>query len=543
MPLRLRRSNFVDGKRIVANCAVMAISNVTLRLAAGSVLLMLVTGRFVLTGILHVLEWLLSLASAQRTITHGSARWASWWELWRSGSLGNAGLIVGKTWGRFVRFNRDGFVLLFAPTRTGKGYSVVIPNLLTYQGSVIVIDIKGENQAVTARARAAKGQVWTLNVLDPDASDALNPLDMIQVGTWHEADDAKQLADLLIIPTHDGEHWDEKARALLSALLLYVCHKYRDTPELRTLAQVRALAAQDWPGLEATLIDALTLPSISLREEATSLLAMEKSDELKSIKSTTDKATAIWSIDKPAGMVSLRSDFSFEQLNRQVGTVYVMVPEEKLSIYRGFLRAIIGCAIYAMTRQKQHLPAVKTLFLLDEAAALGRIQPIEDGVGYLAAYMTMIMVWQDLDQLERTYSRARSIIANAGCKVAFNVSDIETARVLADSIGYTTILSHSAGRSQANIDPVRQNLSEGVNEAARYLIDPSEIMRLPDHRALILMPRQVAYPIVATKVRYWLERRWKGLWDAWRVPFPAPLATPAGQLSNEVIAQVPSSEI
>lgn len=495
--------------------------------------LILVVVRLLFRLVLFVLKSILASLMASRAITHGSARWASLWELFRSGSLGSRGLIVGKKWGRFVRFNRDGFVLLFAPTRTGKGYSVVIPNLLTYPGSIIAIDIKGENQAVTARARAHRGPVWTLNVLDPASSDSFNPLDMIQVGTWHEADDAKQLADLLIIPTHDGEHWDEKARSLLGTVLLYVCHKYRDVPELCTLAQVRALAAQDWPGLEATLRDALTLSSISLREEATSLLAMEKSDEMKSIKSTMDKATAIWSIDKPAGIVSLRSDFRFEQLNQQTGTVYVMVPEEKLSIYRGFLRAVIGCAIFAMTRQKQHLPKTKTLLLLDEAAALGRIQPIEDGVGYLAAYMKMIMVWQDLDQLERTYSRARSIIANAGCKVAFNVSDVDTARMLANSIGHTTILSHSAGRSQANVDLVRHNLSEGVSEAPRYLLDPAEIMRLSDRRALILMSRQVTHPILATKVRYWLERCWKGLWDHWRIelPDPQPLAAQtAGQV-------------
>jgi len=500
----------------------MAIASIALRLTIQAAWLTLMLIRILIRVVGFSLSRIYALATARRSMTHGSARWSSAWELLRSGTLGERGLIVGKKWGRFVRFNRDGFVLLFAPTRTGKGYSVVIPNLLTYPGSVIAIDIKGENQAVTARARARRGPVWMLNVLSPGSSNSFNPLEMVQTGTWHEADDAKQLADLLIIPTHDGEHWDEKARALLATLLLYVCHKHRDEPELRNLAQVRALAAQDWPGLEATLRDAATLDSVSLREEATSLLAMDRSDEMKSIKSTMDKATAIWSVDKPAGIVSLRSDFRFEDLNAEVATVYVMVPEEKLAIYRGFLRAIIGCAIYAMTRQKDHLPPVKTLLLLDEAAALGRIQPIEDGVGYLAAYMNMIMVWQDLDQLERTYSRARSIIANAGCKVAFNVSDIDTARMLADSIGHATILSHSAGRSQANVDVVRHNLSEGVSEAPRYLLDPAEIMRLPDRWALILMPRQVAYPILATKVRYWLERRWKGMWDPWRIPRPDP---------------------
>jgi type IV secretion system protein VirD4 len=506
---------------------------VTLKLAARLCLrltwLALILVRSVLAACLRLLELILAAVRAERSTTHGSARWSTTWEILRSGALGQRGLIVGKVWGRFIRYKAEGFVLLFAPTRTGKGYSVVIPNLLDYPGSVIVIDIKGENHAITSRARSLRGPVWTLNVMDPASSDGFNPLDMIQVGTWHEADDAKQLADLLIIPTFDGEHWDEKARTLLGTILLYVCHKYADQPELRTLAQVRALAAQDWPGLEALLLDAMNMKSISLHEEATSLLSMEKSDELKSIKSTVDKATGLWSIDKPAGIVSSRSDFRFEDLNRGVATVYVMVPEEKLTIYRGFLRAIIGCALTAMTRQKQHVPRIKTLLLLDEAAALGRLQPIEDGVGFLATYMNMIMVWQDLDQLERTYSRARSIIANAGCKVAFNVSDIQTARMLADSIGYTTTLSHSAGRSQSNVNILRGNTTEGVNEAARYLVDPAEIMRLPDRCAVILMSRQLPYPILARKVRYWLERRWRSLWDRWRIELPhaeplAPLA-------------------
>jgi type IV secretion system protein VirD4 len=206
-----------------------------------------------------------------------------------------------------------------------------------------------------------------------------------------------------------------------------------------------------------------------------------------------------------------------------------MVPEEKLTIYRGFLRVLIGCALIAMTRSKAAVPRQRTLLLLDEAAALGSLQPIENGVGYLATYMTMIMVWQDLDQLQRTYRRARSIIANAGCKVAFNVSDIDTARMLAEQIGFATILSHSASQSQSNLDPVRQNLSQGISETARYLVDPAEIMRLPDRQALILMPRQVTYPILAKKVRYWRERRWKGLWDEWRPgshPLPAPAKAP-----------------
>lgn len=461
--------------------------------------------------------------STKPAATHGSARWATIWELLRTGSLSGNGLIVGKRWGRFLRYRLDGFVLLFAPTRTGKGVSVVVPNLLDYAGSVIAIDIKGENYAITARSRLARGQVWTLDVLDPATSSRLNPLDMVRTGTWHESDDARHLADLMIVPTADGEHWDEKARAFLGALILFTCHKYVGQPELRTLAQVRSLAALDWPGLEEVLREAASYPPVSLREEATSFLAMERSPELRSIRSTMDKATALWSIDKPAGIVASSTSFRFEDLNRSTATVYLMVPEEKLGAYRGFLRVMIGCAIVAMTRSKGMLPKHRTLLLLDEAAALGRLQPLEEGVGYLAAYLKMIMVWQDLDQLERTYSRARSIIANAGCKVAFNVSDIQTARMLAERIGHTTVLSRSAGVSHANVDAMRQNISAGVSETSRYLVDPAEIMRLPNDRALVFMPRQLTYPILARKIRYWREGVWKGLWDRWHLDRPDPV--------------------
>lgn len=488
-----------------------------------------------LSGANLVIRWLVGSVRGGGSTTHGSARWATLWEIFRSGTFRANGIILGKVWGRFVRFRQEGFVLLFAPTRAGKGVSVVLPNILDQKrgGSLIVTDIKGENHAVTARERATRGPVWTLNVMEPDQSNSFNPLDMIQVGTWHEADDAKQIADLMIIPDeHGGEHWDEKARTLLATLILFVCHKYQVLPELRTLAQVRALATQDWTGIEATLREALQLGSTSLREEAMNVLSMEKSEEYKSIKSTMDKATGLWSADKPAGVISARTDFLFESLNEATATVFVIVPETKLRLYRGFLRVMIGCAIIAMTRAKKAGPKVKTLLILDEAAALGRLQPIEDGVGYLATYMSMIMVWQDLDQLEHTYPKARSIIANAAAKVAFNVNDIETARMLSASIGETTILSRSAGQSQANIDLMRHQSSEGVSETGRYLLDPSEIMRLPSSKALILMPRQVRHPILATKVSYWKEACWRGTWDVWRESVPGPAARPASAAAD-----------
>src|SRR4051794_38454082 len=115
------------------------------RLCLRSTWLALILVRSVLAACVRLLELILAAVRAERSTTHGSARWSTIWEILCSGALGHRGLIVGKVWGKFVRYNAEGFVLLFAPTRTGKGYSVVVPNLLDYPGSVIVIDIKGEN--------------------------------------------------------------------------------------------------------------------------------------------------------------------------------------------------------------------------------------------------------------------------------------------------------------------------------------------------------------------------------------------------------------
>ena len=457
---------------------------------------------------------LLSLAST----TFGSARWARLYELLWGGVWGGDGIIVGKAGGRLLRFNQDGYAILFAPTRSGKGVGVVVPNLLTYRGSVICSDPKGENSAIAARYRATLGPTVTLNAIRPELSDTFNPLDMVRTGTYHEADDALELAKLLVIPdSSNGGHWDNRATQLLQGLILYTCLRYREVPELRNLAKVRSLVALGWDGLEPVIDEASRLGSTSLREIMTGFKSLAASEEAKSVMSNADKAMSLWAADRPAGMISLTSSFDFCDFNRRTMTCFIMVDEEKLPIYGGFLRVMMGCALMAMTRAKHEAPPpVPTLFLLDEAAALGRIEPLETGVGYLASYARLLLVFQDLDQLQRTYPKARSMIANAGCKIAFGVNDPETAKMLADSIGHCTTTSHSAGQSQRSLDLTDYQQSRGLNEAGRYLIDPSEIMRLPRNRALILFNGAVRFPVLAHKVRYFKVWRWKGRWDPWR---------------------------
>jgi type IV secretion system protein VirD4 len=394
-------------------------------------------------------------------------------------------------------------VLLFAPTRTGKGVGIVVPNLLAYKGSIICSDPKGENSAITRRHRTSLGPTYTLNVIDPHLSDSLNPLDIVRINTFHDADDALELAKLMVIPdSNSGGHWDNRAIQLLQGLILYVCLRYADIPELRNLAKIRSLVASGWTGISSVIAeDSRELGSTSLREFMQAFQEMEASEEARSILSNADKAVSLWSADRPAGLVSMTSTFDFRDFNRETMTCYVMVDEEKLPIYAGFLRVMMGCALIAMTRAKSEAaPRHPTLLLLDEAAAMGRIEPLETGVGYLATYARLILVFQDLNQLRRTYPKADSMIANANCKVAFGVNDVASAKDLADSIGKTTIRNRDG------------------SEVSRYLLDPAEVTRLSSKKSIIFFSGAVTYPVLARKVRYFKVWRWRGLWDRWRRP-------------------------
>ena len=114
----------------------------------------------------------------------------------------------------------QGHVLTVAPTGTGKGVGAVIPNLLAYEGSAIVLDIKGENFAVTARARASMGQEICL--IDPFGvtgakPQGLNWFDVIDISSQDCVSISENLAEMLVIPSEasgDSIHFEETAREL-----------------------------------------------------------------------------------------------------------------------------------------------------------------------------------------------------------------------------------------------------------------------------------------------------------------------------------------
>ncbi len=446
----------------------------------------------------------------------GTARFANRWEMFRAGVRRGNGPIVGRVGRSFLRFNKDGMVTVFAPMGAGKGVGIVIPNLLSYKGSIVCTDIKGENRTITERQRRKIGKVRALDTRKPRCSDKFNPLDMVRTGTWHERDDAEALAKLMVMPDGHESHWDSKAEGMIACLILYTV---RLEPSRRTLAQIRNFSTLPPESFKQLMQSIGKEGPVTAAELAASFLAMESSEEFKSVLSNVEKATRVWSAGGPAAHVTSESTFGLVELVDQTTTLYLVVDEEKLSVYAGFLRVMVGCAINALTRAKgRKRPKYKVLLLLDEAAALGSLEPLERGVGYLRAYCTPMLIFQDMHQLKTLYRRWGSFLANSTCKVFFNTADLDAARFVSEMLGQTTSVSRSEGTSQANTDLLRQQLSSGQSETGRWLLDPSEVLRLPGKRSIILYRSDILrFAVLATKVNYrdWRHVSWWRKYDSW----------------------------
>jgi type IV secretion system protein VirD4 len=347
------------------------------------------------------------------------------------------------------------------------------------------------------------------------SSHHFNPLSTIRVGTHHEADDALMIADLLVIPESAEGHWDTSAKALIAAVIRHVLHTR--APELQTLATVRDFLAAPQETLAASFAEMAESGIASIAEEGRVSLASLGSAEMISVIKNAAKALGFWSRDRIGGMLTAASDFDFLDMHHQAMTVFIVVPEEKLATYRCFMRLMMGCALAAAVRGKEFPPPRhKPLLLVDECAALGYIEALAGGLGYLRAYARTLLVFQDLGQLRRVYGEhgARSFAAAAGAQVAFNVNDNETAREVSESLGNKTALAHSHGESKASTDLWRRQVRAGLAESARRLLDASEVRRLPPSRCIVFLTG--CYPLLAWKVRYYTFWRWRGRWDAWR---------------------------
>ena len=444
--------------------------------------------------------------------SHGSADFATALDMKDAELLGKKGFIVGKYDNKFLRFNKPGHLITFAPTRSGKGVGHVIPNLLDHPGSVIVNDIKGENHAVTSRHRAKFSEVFSFAPFN-EKSNCYNPIDFIRVGTEYELDDVMVVADMMVIEEGKDPFWEKSAKDVITALVLHVANSA--PPALKNLGEVRYLLMQGKKDFDMTVNEMANSKNQFVRKLGSSISATEPK-VMASVLSVAKSQTQVW--DSPRlKAITARSDFQPEQVKEQLTSLYLIIPPEYLDVYKTVLRVIIGIFIASLIRNPDTKPKDRVLFLVDEFPALGYMRNIEIGIGYLAGYgISLWLFIQDLSQLKANYEKFETFVANCAVRVAFGTNDVETSKQLSDMLGTTTISVDSSGTSKDSASmALFTNKSKTTNtqETSRPLMTPDEVMRIPFDTQLIFV--QGCKPILAEKIMYFQDPYFKGKWDQW----------------------------
>ena len=477
-----------------------------------------------LVAIVQVLIWLAILVVPLRALfqplilryggagaddTHGSARFAT--DVEARDLMGDAGLLIGRDRksGKLLRYPGPAHLLTIAPTRSGKGVGTIIPNLLDYPFACVCIDPKGENARIAARQRRSFGPV---HILDPfgitgQVSAAFNPLDRIDPTGLDVADDCMTLADALVHDAHNQQteaHWNEEAKALIAGLLMHiVASEPGSTRTLATLREHLTLA----PAAFLALLDRMQGQGGLVARAANRHLG-KSGREAAGVLSSAQRHTHF--LDSPRMTATLgHSDFRFADLKERPASIFLVLPPDRLDTYARWLRLIVAQALTELARAPGR-PVWPVLFLLDEFAALGHLEPVERAMGLMAGYG--IQLWpivQDIHQLRALYGqRAGTFLSNAGVLQVFGVNDQQSAQLVSDLLGQETVVFETMSRA---LDAEGTGITFGQQHVGRPLLTPDEVRTLSPDRQLLFLAGQ--RPVIATKLRYYADREFAGRFD------------------------------
>ena len=448
---------------------------------------------------------------AKTAETYGSARWATAGELRDAGLLGEDGVVLGRFRRAYLRHDGPEHVLCFAPTRSGKGTGLVVPSLLTWPGSCIVHDIKGENWDLTAGFRATFGRVL---LFDPTnvASTAYNPLLEVRRGAW-EVRDVQNVADVLVDPEGSLErrtHWEKTSHSLLVGAILHVLYAEAD----KTLAGVASFLSDPRRPIESTLRIMMTTrhlgeagPHPVVASTARELL--NKSDNERSgVLSTAMSFLGLYR-DPVVAQVTRRCDWRIADLveGKAPATLYLVVPPSDISRTKPLIRLVLNQIGRRLTEElhpknRRH----RVLLMLDEFPALGRLDFFESALAFMAGYgLKSFLIAQSLNQIEKAYGANNSILDNCHVRVSFATNDERTAKRVSDALGTATEMRAMKNYAGSRLSPWLGHLMVSRSETARPLLTPGEVMQLPPDDEIVMVAGM--HPVRARKARYFKDRR------------------------------------
>jgi len=462
---------------------------------------------------------------------HGSARWASESEIRRMGYLEGKGVYVGG-WVRkyaglalllrlvrslpeeaqlYLRHNGPEHILVFAPTRSGKGVGLILPTLLAWEGSSIVLDIKGENWALTAGWRKSAGQK-VLRFEPSDASEAsarFNPLEEIRLDSLLAIPDVQNMASMLVDPTGKGleDHWSKAAFAMLGGALLHCCIMIRHGQQRpATLYDLACMLADESRTITELFEEMVATPHADRLKElfrdvegdygqkahifiASSAREMlnKAENEASGVVSTALTNLALYR-DPVVALNTAACDFRIHDLmhhDRPVN-LYLVISPADIDRMRPLLRLMVDMIVRRVCAKMEFAEGSskasykhRLLLLLDEFTSLGKLPIMEKALAYIAGYGGKVyLIVQDITQLNGVYGKDNALMANCHVRIAYAPNTIETAKTLSDMTGKTTVVEEKVSLSGSRTGHLK-NASVNVSETARPLLTPDECMRLP----------------------------------------------------------------
>ncbi|MFZ2106629.1 MAG: conjugal transfer protein TraG [Roseiarcus sp.] len=450
---------------------------------------------------------------AKRVTTYGSARWAEAREVREASLLESDGVLIGRWRDEYLRHDGPEHVLCFTPTRSGKGVGLVVPTLLTWPGSAIVHDIKGENCTLTAGWRARFGRVL---LFDPTnvLSAAYNPLLEVRRGEW-EVRDVQNIADVLVDPEGALErrnHWEKTSHSLLVGAILHVLYAEVD----KTLAGVANFLSDPRRPIETTLRAMMTTPHLGefgvhpvVASFARELL--NKSDNERSgVLSTAMSFLGLYR-DPVVAADTRQCDWRIRDLveGEAPASLYLVVPPSDISRTKPLVRLILNQIGRRLTDELESKGRPhRLLLMLDEFPALGRLDFFESALAFMAGYgLKSFLIAQSLNQIEKAYGQNNSILDNYHVRVSFATNDERTAKRVSDALGTATEMRAMKNYAGHRLSPWLGHLMVSRQETARPLLTPGEVMQLPPEDELVLVSG--CHPIRAKKARYFEDPEMK----------------------------------
>lgn len=453
-----------------------------------------------------------AVIAKQNRPLHGAARFANTAEIRKAGLLDPKGgldktILVGKKNGRYLTYGGYQFVILAAPTRSGKGVGIVVPNCLNYSDSLVVLDIKGENFDITSGFRAKHGQkVYLFAPFDEaGVTHRYNPLEYIS------DDPAQRLGDIDAIGTalypggnQNDKFWSENAKDLFRGLCLFVLER-KDLP--KTFGEILRQASGKGKPQKEYIFEELKKaqdtghPFSNACIDCLNRVLSNSENTLAGIVATFGTPLLIFQNPR-VDLATSANDFDLREVRRERMSIYFKMPPNKLKegsvLVNLFFDQLLNLNTRVLPSQDKTLKQ-QCLVLLDEMTSIGKVAMIAQAVSYMAGYnMRLLTIIQNKSQLEDVYGKAGALtlLSNHALMVMYAPSPTvqSDAQEYSEMLGYETVKSRSRTSSM-------QSSSTSTSDQRRALMLPQEIRELGQTREIVSLEN--CKPILCDKIRYY----------------------------------------